>query len=630
MKLRGFQLEKCAEVEAEWEKLNRFVMLIAPTGSGKTVMLSELIFRATQKGGNVIAVAHRQELVSQISMTLAKYGIKHRILNKTLIKGIAAQHAKAFKGKTFIDPKSKVAVAGVKALIALGKFVLGEKAPAHYNTIDELITAECSKKDKNGKPVPDNKLLNKGLAMGIVGYKTDDPFINGTRLLVIDEAHHVTAENEWGKAVAMMHPQCNALLPTATPVRGDKKGLGKGEGGVADSMVLAPQMRDIINMGFLLDYEIYCPVVSRLHVDDLAISDITGDFNQKENAQRVADAQIVGDTIQAYLDFGQGEKAVVFNVSVEEAEKTAAAFRAKGIPAECLSSLTPPDVRRGINERMKTGETRIVCNVDVLGEGYDLSDLRVCIMARPTASFGLFTQQFGRVLRLELPDWISHPDFNELTDEERLEVLALSPKPFGIIIDQVGNIERLGLPDARIEWTLASQKKRGKKSVAGDAIPLTHCESCFKPYERFYDACPYCGAVKPPRDPSAPRELPEQVDGDFAKLSPEVLAAMRGDIERFDTPPKPSGMGASIDRKNLMRHQMKKSAQNKLRATIDLWSGWRTAEGESDSEIRSRFFFQFKIDMLGAQVLDVEAAHRLRDKIEGELELNNVEEASGE
>lgn len=572
MRLRDFQIVACANIEREWAAGNRGVVFVAPTGSGKTVCLSEMISRAVARGEKVIAVAHRQELVSQISCTIAKYGIQHRILTRSLEEGIRKAHRDAF-GKSFVNPHADVAVVGVKSLI---------------------------------------------------GMSPDDKFIREVRLLVIDEAHHVTESNEWGKAVAMMRDDCKLLLPTATPLRGDKKGLGVGHGGVAHAMVLAPQMRQIIDMGFLLDYEVYCPTVSRLHVEGLAISSTTGDYSQKQLAEEVTRAQIVGDTVQAYLKFGQGAKAVVFNVTVEQAEATAAAFREAGIPAEALSAKTDKATRNGINGRLRSGETRVVCNVDVLGEGYDVSDLRVCILARPTASFGLYTQQFGRVLRLALPEGISMGEYGDLPPDVRKAILAECDKPTGIIIDQVGNVERLGLPDAARTWTL-TQSTKGTKKESGGAIPLVHCPKCFRPYEKIDPCCPYCG--EPKAMPKA-RTLPEEVDGDFAKLDPEVLAAMRGDIEKFDAIYESNQfLPRAANARNMRSNQLKHGAQGKLRAAMDLWAGWRKAEGEAVEKTRGRFCYQFGIDMLSAQVLLPEDAEALQGRIEADLAANKVEEA---
>jgi DNA or RNA helicases of superfamily II len=92
----------------------------------------------------------------------------------------------------------------------------------------------------------------------IIRMDAGDAWFKQVRLMVQDEAHHVLKSNKWGTA-AEMFPNARGLLPTATPLRADGKGLGRHADGLVDVMVLAPSMRDIINMGYLTDYRIFAP-----------------------------------------------------------------------------------------------------------------------------------------------------------------------------------------------------------------------------------------------------------------------------------------------------------------------------------------------------------------------------------
>jgi superfamily II DNA or RNA helicase len=82
-------------------------MPVAATGSGKTVVLSKLLY---DEPGASIAIAHRQELVSQISIALARNGVRHRILGakkgSNLIRIISALQV-AELGYSFFDPNAK-------------------------------------------------------------------------------------------------------------------------------------------------------------------------------------------------------------------------------------------------------------------------------------------------------------------------------------------------------------------------------------------------------------------------------------------------------------------------------------------------------------------------------------------
>ena len=75
-----------------------------PTGAGKTVAFGTVL---AQEPGIRFAIAHRQELVSQMSMTLAKLGIEHCVLaTDNLIKYIVRMQIDTF-GKRFHDPRSE-------------------------------------------------------------------------------------------------------------------------------------------------------------------------------------------------------------------------------------------------------------------------------------------------------------------------------------------------------------------------------------------------------------------------------------------------------------------------------------------------------------------------------------------
>ena len=53
----------------------RAVLVIHPTGSGKTVLVSKIARMAAEKGNRTLVLAHRDELISQMANTLDKVGI---------------------------------------------------------------------------------------------------------------------------------------------------------------------------------------------------------------------------------------------------------------------------------------------------------------------------------------------------------------------------------------------------------------------------------------------------------------------------------------------------------------------------------------------------------------------------
>jgi superfamily II DNA or RNA helicase len=91
-------------------------------------------------------------------------------------------------------------------------------------------------------------------------------------------------------------------------------------------------------------------------------------------------------------------------------------------------------VREQILSDFRRGRLQFVCNFGVLTEGYDLPDIGVVAMARPTRSEGVYTQMLGRGTR-PLEGVVDGPQ----TGAERRTAIANSPKPFVKVMDFVGN-----------------------------------------------------------------------------------------------------------------------------------------------------------------------------------------------
>ena len=561
-KFRPFQAELSDKIHNAWATGARNVMAVAATGSGKTVVLSQLM---SEEQGVSVAIAHRQELVSQISVALARNGVRHGLLgdrrNKSLIRIISALHI-AETGRSYFDPNSRTHVGGVDTVVRMA---------------------------------------------------TNNPIFAQTRLIVQDEGHHVLRENKWGR-VAALFPNARGLYPTATPLRADGKGLGRHADGLMDAMVLAPSMREIINMGYLTDYRIFSPP-SDLNLTNVAISKTTGDFNADQLRKAVHGSHITGDVVEHYLKLASGQLGVTFAVDVAAAAEIAAAYRAKGVSAEVVSAKTPDDVRAQILRRFRNREILQLVNVDLFGEGFDLPAISVVSFARPTESFALFSQQFGRSLRLMLPTELSE-GYGDLTDVDRRNAIRSSDKPVAIVIDHVGNVLRHGLPDAPRDWSLDRRDRRAKKS--SDSPPLRICANpeCVQPYERFYKCCPHCGFYPEP----AVRSSPEYVDGDLTELDAATLAALRGDIDRIDGPfYAPGGLEPIAIMGARKRHVERQQAQGNLRNAIAWWAGVEAARGHTESESYRRFYHKFGVDVAGAQILGVRAADDLARRVNIEI-----------
>ena len=105
--LRPFQNDLERDCYAAWGAGAVNIMPVSATGSGKTVLLSKMLY---DEPGASIAIAHRQELVSQISIALARNGVRHRVVGakkgSNLVRIITMLQV-AELGYSFIDPTAK-------------------------------------------------------------------------------------------------------------------------------------------------------------------------------------------------------------------------------------------------------------------------------------------------------------------------------------------------------------------------------------------------------------------------------------------------------------------------------------------------------------------------------------------
>lgn len=533
--LRDYQTQLKNDVYESWAAGNRYVLAVAPTGSGKTETWSSI---SADCRVPAVAIAHRQELVGQISDAHAGRGVVHRLIApKDVIRFCITQHIEKF-GKSFYHAQSPMAIGGIDTL---------------------------------------NRRAD-----------TLQQWINMVRLWGIDEAHHVLLNNKWGKGVTLF-PQAYGVGFTASPVRADRRSLGAERSGVFHAMVIGPTMRDLINRGYLCEYKVFGPPQS-IDTSKIDISDATGEYNPDQLRAAAHKSTITGDIVEHYLRLAPGKRGITFCVDVEIAVETAKAFQARGVPAEAISAETPNAVRAALIKKFRAGSILQLVNVDLFGEGFDVPDVEVVSMGRPTQSYALYLQQFGRAMRI-------------------------SPgKLFGIVIDHVGNVKTHKLPDRPRVWSLNDEERGKRKTPLDDKIPLTTCLRCYQAFEATKKYCPHCGFERIP----AGRGSPELVDGDLVEYSPELLMHLGAQIKRIDSerPSIPPGIGGYAAIAIANAHGERYRAQLALREAMALWAGIQTqVYDRTISESHRRFYFTFGIDAMTAQTLGRPDAEKLTELI---------------
>lgn len=575
--LRPYQSTLDGHVAAAWAAGHRNVVMVLATGGGKTRILAAIVER---HAGASCVIAHRSEIVAQLSMALAECGVRHNLIaSKKDQQAISRLHVKKF-GRAFFDPNARCAVASVDTLI--------------------------KRKDISA-------------------------WAASVTLWVTDEGHHLVLDNKWHKAIDMFtHPQVRGLLPTATPRRADGKGLGRdalGGDGVADIMLEGPTMQWLISEGYLCDYRL---IAADSHITEL-LGEVgsSGDWSTAQLKAASEQSPIVGNAAETYrqLNAGMvrgvppaptGRTGILFASDVETARKFLEELRRQGVRCELVTGETDPDIRRLTFDRLERRDIELVIAVDIVSEGTDIPALELGIFCRATASLAVYMQQFGRVLRpLYTPQYAV-----ARTREERLAAIAASPKPLAYIIDHVGNFARHGPPQRPREWSLASTSRRRGPS---DGVQYRVClnvqppDICGQPYERFRVCCPYCGW-----EPPAPegRSTPAMVAGDMALLDPEVVAALCGevdaavlDLDTYRQQLASKGLPQHFIWANAKSHAGKLEAQSGLREVMATWGGYARAAGMTDREIQRLFYERFGVDVNTCRTWGPKEALPLMEKI---------------
>lgn len=305
-------------------------------------------------------------------------------------------------------------------------------------------------------------------------------------LAIIDEAHHATASS-WANIMRAYGDRCMVGL-TATPQRLDGRPLGD----MFDCMLIGPSTADLIEWGFLSPFDYYAPGPEGLP-DASGIRTIAGDLDKAETARRMDKPELVGSVVDHYKRLGDGMQGIIFASSVKHSLHLTDAFNRAGIRAVHADG-TMDDERDRAIDSYATEKARILCNVGLVSEGFDVPNTKYVGMARISNSLIFNWQASGRALRLS-PVW-----------------------PRAVICDHGGNALRTGvLPDSEIEWSLSAPAKHADAVKSVDN-PVWQCEHCYRINYSLTRVCAGCGYEKPVQSRSV-----SEKDGTLTRLEKEEL-----------------------------------------------------------------------------------------------------------
>ena len=333
MQLRPYQIEGIDRVRNEFRVGAKSVVLVAPTGSGKTVVSSDVMRSAVRKGSEILFLAHRMELITQTCDKLSAFDLEHKIYAPEKdITSIRQKQTRKY-GKSRISPFAKIAVGTVQTV---------------------------------------SRRLDK---------------ITEPDLIIIDETHLAIA-NSYQK-ICNAFPRARILGLTATPCRLDGRPLGE----MFERITVLASPQEIADMGFLVPFRIFSASET---VDLSSIKTTMGDYDKKQLAEEMEKPRLIGNAVSHYKKLAHGRPTIAFCSSVRHAEQTAAAFRQAGYKAIAVSGESTPEERSGAVEGLATGDYDVVCNCGLYIEGLDQPCISCVILLNPTKSLARYLQAVGR------------------------------------------------------------------------------------------------------------------------------------------------------------------------------------------------------------------------------------------
>jgi len=227
-----------------------------------------------------------------------------------------------------------------------------------------------------------------GMVQSLAGKFDKIPRID---VLLIDEAHHVAAPTYLDLVNELRSRETPPLIVgvTATPARGDRKGLGDVFSNVADHVEIA----ELVRSGNL--------VRPRSYTIDVGIQDeLNHAAADMQAVARIMDKQLLNSAVVEHWEkMARGRVTIAFTSTVAHAEHLCEEFRSAGHRAEVIHGKLPTKDRRRLLAALNNQEIDVMLNVGVLTEGFDSQIVSCVLLLRQFSCATMMTQMIGRGLR---------------------------------------------------------------------------------------------------------------------------------------------------------------------------------------------------------------------------------------
>ncbi|KAI9902653.1 hypothetical protein N3K66_002005 [Trichothecium roseum] len=339
LKLRVYQEHAIQSVLQALKRGQRRVGISLATGSGKTVIFTQLIQKVEaplKDGQQTLILAHRRELVEQ-----------------------AAKHCE----RTYPDQRIEIEMGNIHA---------SGTADITIASVQSIIS-----KDRLDKYDP-----------------------SMFKLVLVDEAHHIVApsylkvlEHFGLREKSLDSPALVGVSATFSRFDGMKLGAA------IDEIVYHKDYVDMISDKWLSDV-IFTTVESTANLSKVK-SNQFGDFQTSELSQAVNTEKINEITVRSWMaKAGDRKSTLVFCVDLAHVAGLTKKYREHGYDAKFVTGDTPKIERGEILDAFRKGEFPVLVNCGVFTEGTDIPNIDCIVLGRPTRSRNLLVQMIGRGMRL--------------------------------------------------------------------------------------------------------------------------------------------------------------------------------------------------------------------------------------
>ncbi len=350
--LYAHQVDAITKVESHFEKFNNG-LLVAPTGSGKTVIFCHVIFNRIQRLKSpykILLLTHQEELLSQSKSCFES--ISEGKVSTAVFKGNKKQYD--------------------------AQVVFASLPTVHRN----LQRQQAAKQDLF------NVSSKEWMQIDMV---------------VVDEAHHTRART-WFETInelRLLNPNMKLLGVTATPSRSDDKSILT----VYDTTIHRITMRHLVERGFLkvpVTYQIPVKGV-RVRLQTALKEAVQKKFSERKmgvlTSEIFSGTDVMAGIIDHWKRLGGNRQTVVYCGTRKHADLIAKGFQEQDVKAAAVDGTMTAAERTDILTRYTNGEITVLSNVLLLTEGWDVAETSCIVLLAHCMTATSLIQCIGRGMR---------------------------------------------------------------------------------------------------------------------------------------------------------------------------------------------------------------------------------------